>query len=1222
MRYLTEKIGSPCRNSALIMRMPTIVCLPVLLLAALVSLAFLRPANGQTVSGQISGRLVDSTGAVITGAKVQLTNDLTKQERTFVTDSNGNFLFANMPIGTYTLRIARTGFKTYEQKRITVGAVERVDLHDVKLEIGQVSTTLEVQSEPVHVATDSSDRSVNVTLTQIQNTVTRGRDFMALMSFLPGVQDLNSYDTRGWGTGTPTLLGGQTGQKLLTIDGAAAQDSGNRDFGYIAPSVDAISEVKVLVANYDAEYGARSGGQMNVIIKSGANEFHGSGYFYFRNEALNANEFFNNKTGVPRPLYRYQNPGGTIGGPLIIPGTGFNKSRTRLFWFFSYDYLHNTGVTGANRYTMPTALERQGDFSQTFTTTGVLIPIKDPLTDAPFPGNQIPPWRFDPAGEAIMNLFPLPNTTDPTGQRQYNAQFVNPFSRPRTDKILRVDYPINSKTTSYVRLLQEYTGNDGYGQILGAAGDGWRQFPHGYDIPSAGIVAALIHTFNPNLISETSWGINRGHQTNHPTDMALYQNSLLPLKDANGNAIPLPRIFPSNYLNLRPNISFGFPSGFGPQSSGQSVPNAPGYGFDSRWPFDGTDQLQTISSNLTWIKGRHDMKVGFYLERMARNVSVYSTYNIAGTYYFGSDTASPVDTNYPYSNLLLGSFLAYGEDNIKQVNHARYTQEDWFGQDTWKVLPRLTLNLGMRFQRMGAIYTVGQSLGFFDPKLYDPSKAGQPLYPAIVNGQKVSINPVTGATYPYGLRGTFDPASYAATGTPFTGIAEYTGSYWKTPPIALGPRAGFAWDMLGNGKLAVRGGFGIFYDRAQIVDDIGAEGVGTGPQATPPHFLAPIFLNATFAALSGTQAHYAPQNILSGPRDFKPPSSYNWSFGIQRDLGHQLILDVAYVGNVFHHGYIWNANDLNAVPPFTTWTPLGGTNKALVDPTSSSGALYSANLIRSLVGYKGVAQIPTYASIGESNYNSLQVQVDKQVGKNLQFSSNYTWSKTLLYNHQQFTDDRLTRNVTGNRPHAVNAVFAYFFPALWHSGIGKQVFGGWQLDGSAALYSGSAMSIGCGYTHNPVGWPNGTPTGGVLFRCQMLDPKGLWLPLGATPASVGSTADPRLWWPLNAANFVLPKVTSTFTRGIIGNEPPTLTYGPGLEVFNAALAKEFRLRESRALQFKIEAINALNHFNPSNPNTTLTLDYNTGANTNSAFGTIQSAQYNNRRAIVSVRFTF
>ena len=424
------------------------------------------------------------------GAKVQLTNELTKQDRDFLTDSSGNFTFTNVPPGNYTLRVAHPGFKTYEQKAINVGAVEKVALPEIMLQVGDVSTSVEVQASAVRVATDSSDRGVAVNTTQIEDTVTKGRNFMMLMSTLPGVQDLNQNDSRGWGTGSPTLMGGQSGQKLLVLDGAASQDSGNRDFGYIAPSVDAIAEVRVLVANFNAEYGARSGGQMNVMVKSGTTDFHGSGYYFIRNDAFNANEFFNNKTGVPRPRYKYHNLGGTIGGPFIIPGTNFNKSHNRLFWFFSYDYLRTKNVTGANRYTMPTALERAGDFSQTTTTTGALIPIIDPLTHAPFPGNKIPTNRIDRTGAAMMNLFPLPNAVDPTGQRQYNAEFVNPFEQPRHDRILRVDYPISSKATAYVRLLQDYTGNDGYGQILGALGDGWRQFPHGYDIPSAGAVAS------------------------------------------------------------------------------------------------------------------------------------------------------------------------------------------------------------------------------------------------------------------------------------------------------------------------------------------------------------------------------------------------------------------------------------------------------------------------------------------------------------------------------------------------------------------------------------------------------------------------------------------------------------------------------------------------------------------------------------------------------------
>lgn len=1196
--------------------------IPRLALLLVLPLAWLPAATAQTVTGQLTGHLADPAGAVIVGAKVQLVNDLSRQIREFETDSSGNFTFTNVVPGGYSLRVAQPGFRTYEQRGITVGTLEKVALPEITLQVGDLASSVEVKADAVHVKTDSSDRNVNVTLTQIEDTVTRGRNFMALLGTLPGVQDLNQTDSRGWGTGSPTLLGGQNGQKLLTLDGAAAQDSGNRDFGYIAPSVEAIGEVQVLVANFNAEYGARSGGQMNVTIKSGTNDFHGSGYFYLRNEKLNANEFFNNKTNVARPRYRYQNPGGTIGGPFIIPGTSFNKDHNKLFWFFSYDYLHTNNVTAPNRYTMPTALERAGDFSQTTTTTGALIPINDPGAGAPFPGNKIPVNRLDRTGLAMMNLFPLPNTTDPTGQRQYNAEFVNPYEQPRHDRILRVDYPINSRMNSYVRLLQDYTGNDGYGQILGALGDGWRQFPHGYDIPSAGAVGAFIYTIRPNLISETSWGITRGHQINTPTDLNLYKNSLLPLTDSQGS-VPLPRLTSSNYLNLRPQINFGFPSGFGAQSSGQSVPNAPGYGFDSRWPFDGTDQVQTITTNMTWIKGAHNMKFGFYLEKMARNVSVYSTYNIAGSYYFGSDTANPVDTGYPYSNLASGGFFAYGEDSVKQVNHARYTQADWFLQDSWKVSRRLTLDLGVRFQRQGSLHTAGQTLGMFDTSVYDPNKAGQPLYPALQNGKKVSINPVTGATYPYVLQGTFDPKSFS--GIPFSGVKSYIGNFWNTPPISVGPRVGFAYDLFGNGKTAIRGGFGIFYDRAATVDYIGALGVGTGPLAAPPQFLSPILFNTNFAAMQGAQSLFAPQNIQGGSVDHLLPTTYNWSFGIQREIWWGLIFDIAYVGNTFKHGFNGSGIDFNAVAPFTTWTPQGGTNQRFVDPTSSSGALYSTSLIRSMVGYKGIAQIPMFINNGTSSYNSLQVQLNRRVGKQVTFSTNYTWSKTLLYNRAQFTDDYLTRNVTGNRPHAFNANFGYDIPTMQTSNrLVKGVVNDWRLMGTAQIFSGSAMAPSCGFTNNPVGYPNGTPTGGVVFRCQMIDAtmNGLWLPSGAKPSDVGSTADPNLWYPINVNNFVLPKDFAPFSRGIIGNMPPTLTYGPGLELFNLALQKGFRVAEGKRLEFKFETINALNHFNPSNPNMTITRNYVTGANTNAAFGTIQGTQYGSRRSIASMRFTF
>ena len=209
---------------------------------------------------------------------------------------------------------------------------------------------------------------------------------------------------------------------------------------------------------------------------------------------------------------------------------------------------------------------------------------------------------------------------------------------------------------------------DGYAGTTGPAGGNWGQFPHSYHVQSAGALATLIYTISPTMINEVSWGVNRGRQGNNPLDTATskavggtktYADNLLPLKDSSGNAIALPRINQgSNILNLLPQVNFGLPSGFTAQSAGQGLSQGPTFGHDSRWPFTGTDMVQSLTDKVTWVKGSHNVKAGFYLERMARNVSVYSTFNTAGTYYFGSDRSAALDTGYPYSNALLGSIFA------------------------------------------------------------------------------------------------------------------------------------------------------------------------------------------------------------------------------------------------------------------------------------------------------------------------------------------------------------------------------------------------------------------------------------------------------------------------------------------------------------------------------------------------------------------------------------
>ncbi len=1205
-------------------------------LLAVVSLllACVPMVNAQSVTGQMYGVVVDSTGAVVSGASVKLINDNSKAVISYETSANGSFTFIGLFPATYNLKISHSGFKSYEQKNIHVNTQERVDLNEIKLEVGDVTTSIAVEASAVHVATDSSDRSISIGLRQIEDTPTRGRNPLSLVMTLPGVQTLAGNDFRGWsGGGIPAVNGGQTGQVILNLDGVASQDSGNLNPGYMSPSIDAIGEVKLLVSNYTAEYGGRTGGQLTFTIKGGTPQYHGTGYYYMRHEMFNAAEFFNNKQNTQKAKYRYQNPGGTFGGPLLIPGTRFNKDRQKLFFFFSYDQLRNKNTIN-NTYTMPSALERAGDFSKTVTTTGLQVPIIDPTTQVAFPGNIIPPSRISPQGQAMLNLFPLPDAQglalDPTGNKGFNFRNILPQSRPNVGKVLRVDYNIGPKLQTFVRLLNDYQAVDGYAGTVGPSGGNWGQFPHSYHVQAAGAVGTLIYTISPTMINELSYGLNRGKQGVNPLDGSdgnssvggtrTFADNLLPLKDINGKPLTLPRIFPaSNVLNLLPQVNFGLPTGFAAQSAGQGINSPPSFGHDSRWPFVGTDLLQTIQNKITWIKGSHNVKAGIYIERMARNVSVYSVYNTAGTYYFGSDKSSAFDTNYPYSNALLGSVFAYGDDNKKQVNHAHYTQAEWFIQDTWRATRRLTLDYGLRFYRVGDLYSSGGTLGLFSKADYSASKSGQLLYPALVNGQRGAINPVTGATFPYVRQGTFDTASY--TGLPFSGIKQYDSHFFNVAPIQYGPRAGFAYDVFGNGKTAIRGGAGISVGRNWTVDYIGALGAGTGPLAAPPNFQAPTILYTNFNNLANAQPYFTPQNVVGGSQDEKIQSTYNWSFSVQNDLGKGMILDVAYVGSALRHGF-GQMIDFNAVAPLTTWNPKDGPIAKFRDPTSTG--FYSTNLIRAQVGYAGFGQIPIWTYKGTSSYNALQIQLNRRFG-NLQWNANYTWSHTIIYEgsvnststSNQWVNGQLTKNTT-NRPHAVNFNVGYELPKLsnyWKNGVAKFLGDSWKVNGNGAIFSGTPYTIACGATAAPIGYWTGTPTGGIPFRCQMGG--NAYLPDGQFPSK---TEDPRLQVAFNPANFTLPAIDSLG----IGNTPPTLRYGPGAFNLDMSLAKNFKFgRDGRyGTEFRVETFNTLNHFNPNNPNTSLTYNFTTGAQTNAAFGTIQGAQVQARRAIMSLRFRF
>ena len=385
------------------------------------------PVNAQGLTGQLSGTVVDSSGGAIPGATVNVRNVATQVSRDAVTDASGGFVIADLLAGTYDVTVSLTGFKTYVQTAVVLSANERVALRAIALQVGALSETISVTAEAARVQTQSSERSGLITQDQLKEVTLKGRDYMGMLKLLPGVVDTANREAPGWNNiGGLAINGGRNNTINLTYDGVTNLDTGSNTGPFLAPGLDSIAEIKVLTSNYQAEYGRSSGGTINVITKSGSRDLHGGGFYSKRSKRFNANEWLNNKTGAPKPPYEFDYVGYNAGGPIVLPQ--FNSSRNKLFFFWNQEFLPRTDPGTLQLRNVPTELERRGDFSRSLDNNGNLIVIRDPSTGQPFQNNIIPSGRIDPNGQALLNVFPVPNAVDP--QRQYNYTFQSSYRPP------------------------------------------------------------------------------------------------------------------------------------------------------------------------------------------------------------------------------------------------------------------------------------------------------------------------------------------------------------------------------------------------------------------------------------------------------------------------------------------------------------------------------------------------------------------------------------------------------------------------------------------------------------------------------------------------------------------------------------------------------------------------------------------------------------------------
>jgi hypothetical protein len=1151
------------------------ICSPKRFFLPLLLLLAARPFLGQmTVTGAISGAVVDPSGQVIPTAAVTLVNEKTGDTRRASTNNAGVFNFVAILPDTYSIRIERTGFKTYQQTGIVLTANGRVDLGNVQIQIGSVTETISVEAQAAAIQTDSSEKSAELSNTQLSNLTARGRDVVSLLRTIPGVQYQADQDSMGgsYGTGTPSIAGTSNNTNTLAVDGVVSNDVGTPNVFSSVTTMDAIGEVKVIINGYQAEYAGNGGPVVEVVTKSGGKEYHGTGYWYVRNEDLNANDFFNNRKNVKLPEYRYNTEGASLGGPIYIPKV-WNTQKNLLFGFYNIEMLQSAIPGTLTNYTMPTQLERKGDFSQS------PVKINSP-NGAPYPNNMVPASQLNPNGLALLNTLPLPNFTNTAvSGGNYNYQIQETLRNPKRSQLFKIDYVPTEKDRFYVRGKTWLSQQEGYAVAAGATPIGF--FGQCYCFTESGIGAGWTHIFSPSIVMELTSGVRHNHEAWHPYPDESQLNKVL--RSAVGfNA---GQWYPqANAGGIIPRVTFA-------ATSGGAINNPPNIGFDDRLLTGGTDFTFSLNDNFTINRGSHTIKAGISTYRLREYEGERSTFS--GTFNFQRDASNPFDTNYAFSNAALGVFDSYTESNARFGANERQTIIEWFVQDSWKVNKRLTLDYGMRFSWYNQMYPndAGQqsvlALGLYNQNQVPPLYA-----PALSGNVRVARNPLTGQLLPAAYIGLFVPGTgNSAPGGVLSGDKSYPRGFINQQPVLYGPRLGFAYDPFGKGKTVIRGGASILYDMRVSKWSPTTE--------NPPAIFTPITYYGNISTFVQSAGVLAPSNTNAFNVNSKTPDNYNISFGIQQDLGSSTLLDVSYVGNLGRHLTLTQA--INTVPYGAHFAPQNQ------DPTSPGKPLPD-NFFRPYPGYNGI----TYTdSAYSSNYNALLVSVNRRLSNGLQFGVSYTYSKYMDFTGNGGTTGSGTLPIyvplrqwsygydAGDQTH--NFVFNYTYQLpkvskLLPNPVVCFIADDWQLSGITQLVSGIPQAItftttdsvdltggGDGQRVNVVG--NGSMNGNTFYQ----------------------------WF--NPAAFARPG------KNDIGNAGKYNVRGPGVSNWDMALSKRFPIHdEKRSLMFRWEAYNVFNHtqfnaidvagkFDPS------------GKQTNPTFGQVTSTRLP-RVMQGSLRFTF
>ncbi|MCU1233912.1 MAG: TonB-dependent receptor, plug, partial [Candidatus Solibacter sp.] len=602
-----------------------------------VLLATVLPVRSQTITGSISGSVLDASEGAVANAKIIAVEQERKVTTQTVTDVTGRFVFPQMPPGTYSITVEAAGFKKLRKSNVVLNGNERLALGNLALEIGSVDQSVEVHADALQLQTESGERSETMNTKVLQNIAINGRSYLPLVALIPGVTTAPNLQTAGHaGIGNISANGGRANQNNLTLDGVGDVDTGNNGDQLATISLDSVQEFRVLTSNYQAEYGRSSSAQISVVTKSGTSDFHGSAYWFHRHEGLNANNWKSNRDGQARRDQRYNDLGYTIGGPVFIPNH-FNRNKNKLFFFFSQEYQRQLNPQGTRNQTVPTDLERQGNFSASVDKNGIPVTIKDPTTGLPFPGNIIPANRLYAPGIAVLNLYPKTNfLLGPNGLPNRGFNFTSQISDsyPRREDLLRGDYNLSEKWKLFARFVNNSDAVTSYygSFVLGSA---IPLVPIRDARPGEGLATNVTTLISPTMTNEFTWGFGKNTINIDPTTDGLTRAK---------TGINLPVLYPDAVQkDFIPTFAFNGSRLAGTASFGTN--NAPFFNYNTT--------IEWID-NLSKVWNQHTIKAGIYIQRSRKDQTSFANAN--GSYDFSDDASNPLDTGFGFANAALGIY--------------------------------------------------------------------------------------------------------------------------------------------------------------------------------------------------------------------------------------------------------------------------------------------------------------------------------------------------------------------------------------------------------------------------------------------------------------------------------------------------------------------------------------------------------------------------------------